>query len=607
VFTIDDYWNIFKKLKGEDIELDPNIESLIKSEKELVSSFFSSTVDQIAFNTESYQKLKTFLVDWYTAHRTLITIEKNVNDIYFLPENNLNELIRSFGFDFDLSVLNRTTKINMLLDLCNLYKSKGTPQSLYKILNYYGYSGIDIVEYWLKFDNYGDLILQPTIVYPLPPNQKGKRLEPLNYKTFLELNDPHWMYSRIEILRKHQTSAIKLPSLTPYFGLYYNVYLNKLSMAIAIINRYCQNNFMTWYNTGVKPTKDIRISSTWKYVSLLELYLGCIFTFINVFKDQSFGMPYNLEENSNQAIYADTPSDVLVYTERGDSNYDYNILFYTGDQTNVNNILLETDPIYKRSFTRLEKKTKYNLFMNKLVYDQNLKFFQSTNEIEEYLTALNPVFKQTIDDILGTEGETKFLIGLLKDLSNWIKTNIGYDYASIDELVTSLLQDVEMKKIINFFKPYRARIIELKQFFPFDMEEVIPEDYCKEPDVMEMFFDWDTASGKPCCQEEELLCGEDSTGTNFYSRETYDCGNLYDRGAGDDIEILIPIIIEEIPDVLFCMGSDEECRFDGGYSLDSTGDINIAFQSNGFSDYDCEGFYDCPTGYDLFYVFVQNA
>ena len=612
MFKIEDFWNLFKKLNNEDVILDPNIENLLISEREKIQTFFSHVVDQHSFNTQSYQKLRRFLIDWYSSHRTIVSIEKHVNDIYFLPENHIEELIRSFGFPGNLSILNKNTKINLLFDLCNLYKTKGTPDSILKILSYYGYV-VDLVEYWLTFDkDNGNLILHPEIVHPLPPkNNIGKYSDIL----FEELKDPHWFYNKNEILQKVRENKINLPSLIPYFGLYYNVNFDKISLGVAIILRLCQSAFYKFQTTKILPKRDIRLTYDWSYVSLLELYLACVYTFLKIFSNIPFGLPYFNKTMTSEAIYANTVSDVLIYTQRDEFKDDYDILFYRGDEIkNIPNILVEYANLTNRAKTREELKNKYEAFKSLFTIKQSEKFFGSMEDIETILIALNKNLKKNIDNIITNSFENKkFLLSLLRDISNWMKINIGYNAGHLDELLISFLQGDDIRDIINFFKPYRARLLELRQVFPFEGNEIVPEDRLDPIVVNQIFVDWDTADGLPCCGIAET-CGGDSTSPTFYTRETYDCGNVYDRGASDDTKtntagdygIEIPLIKEYFPDVLFCISNDTTCNLDGGYLLDTTGEIIFAYQSNGFSGYDCGNFYDCPAGNDLSYIFVED-
>lgn len=167
MFTPDDFWRIFRVLKdSSDIDpaLDLNTKMLAESEQQTSKQFFLGTIDQVAHLSDDYKRLRSFLIDWYASHKTIVSTQKHISDVYSLPNNHVNELIRSFGFTYGLNLVPLRNKVNMFLDLVNLYKKKGTPEALADILDYYGFTDADLVEYWLQKNNSGDLIFRGHLV-----------------------------------------------------------------------------------------------------------------------------------------------------------------------------------------------------------------------------------------------------------------------------------------------------------------------------------------------------------------------------------------------------------------------------------------------------------
>jgi hypothetical protein len=118
-------------------------------------------------------------------------------------------------------------------------------------------------------------------------------------------------------------------------------------------------------------------------------------------------------------------------------------------------------------------------------------------------------------------------------LGEWIRANISYGFINISYIlfgIDSLFGD--LRKVIEFFKPYRARIIplELLEFSTRLFNSIIVEDqyeYYSEIDI----HDFITGDSTACCS--------DSTCTAlYYAREYYDCGSNHDIGAVVDQNIL---------------------------------------------------------------------
>jgi len=103
------------------------------------------------------------MIDLYSTHRTISSVSLSSTDPYALTNSDLDELFRSMGYDlsaslrgFDENPLEQ--KVQFFLDLVNLYKVKGTPQSLVDVLQYYGVTKVDIYEFFLKKNKYFGVI-----------------------------------------------------------------------------------------------------------------------------------------------------------------------------------------------------------------------------------------------------------------------------------------------------------------------------------------------------------------------------------------------------------------------------------------------------------------
>ena len=143
MINLDDLWKVWNLLKGETVDdLSKSLEAIAKSEQAKSNTFFNTTLDQFAFSSDDYTRLKTFVVDWYASLKSLITTQSQSSDPFSLPDEHLNELFRSFGYPYptELSVQSNdinTTKVNFFLDLVNLYKIKEDSLMIWHLVGYY--------------------------------------------------------------------------------------------------------------------------------------------------------------------------------------------------------------------------------------------------------------------------------------------------------------------------------------------------------------------------------------------------------------------------------------------------------------------------------------
>ena len=168
MFSINDFFKILSYLKDSTApsDLDDVLKILSKSEQATAGQYFQNVLDQNAHMSTDYLRLRNYLIDWYASHKTILGTQKKVSDVFSLPSDHIDELIRSFGFTGPLGELTRDNKINFFYDLVNLYKIKGTPQSIVKSLSYFGLTDLDLVEYWLQKNSSGQLVFSPEYCIP---------------------------------------------------------------------------------------------------------------------------------------------------------------------------------------------------------------------------------------------------------------------------------------------------------------------------------------------------------------------------------------------------------------------------------------------------------
>jgi len=629
LLTRDTYWEIWQLIKdGTSVgDLTTAVEAIALAEKTVSENYFSNVVDQVSFSSADYVRLRSFLRDWYATHRTITTQSVSLSDPYGMPNNELDILFQSFGYDLSAILKNPIgnepllAKVNFFLDLVNLYHIKGTPQALVDVLQYYGINQLDIYEFFLQLEDrpgkgIGDLVFKGDIVAGTS-NDTSNIYLPYH---FLTDSDPHWLYTESQIIQLNQTLDINLPSKTPYFAIKPIFTETELYAGASIISRIIQDQYEDWQATGIKPPKNASSSLTGDIVSILALYLACIYFFDKLF---------------TVGFYGD------------------NFFCYDGTSTSTIEILNEFETITSRPFTRADQRQRIFEFYDLFTRVDSQNFLQLRTDAKNVLAILNPTFKATLDSL--TEPDLIVLQSLLLDVGAWIRSNISPVFMNLSHLIFGIDSVFsQLKDVINFFKPYRARLIPLEtlEFRNPLFETIIVEDILGKITVESQIHDFITGDSTPCCTEEDIdstssttIC-LDGTADLFYSRETYDCGSYFDIGAVTDIRQ--EVFIEDyntIQDTLTCIpGIDASTTIvidsttstyvtpddlvadgtlyisadyisneldnidvlngDSTASFDTTATIEV-WQTGGFANYDAGGTFDCTTNFDHVQIFLD--
>jgi len=516
------YWKLFNIAGGgSESDVTKVLDSIVKSDRSKLDQYFTSSVDQIAFDTQDWKRMRAFFIDLFSAHRSLITQAASISDPHFLTNSELDELFRSFGYPesvrlqgFDENPLEN--KVQLFLDLVNLYKIKGTPRSILEVLQYYGIPELDIFEFWLQKKSQGELEFRGEAV-------AGTTLDPSPITLpfdLLTLGDPHWMMSESKVLQLDALNKINLPSKTPYFAVQPSV---EIGIENAILVRLVQDQFESWATTGNLPPQDADITILGVTSSLLELYLLTLYSF---HKDYEVG------------------SDINRFA------------CYDGTNTTTVDIVAEYESIISGPITRANKDPKYQQYIDLFTRARDEHFLYGPQTAETTLNMINPQLITDLDSL--TSDNATALQSLLKDLAVWVRNNIGFGFVNLGYIFFGLNQLFEdLKPVIKFFKPYRARLVVLELLnFRNQLTESIPmEDSIDGFTIDFDTYDYMTADSAPCCTENidttSNICLDTTAGT-FYSRDTYDCGSYHDIGAVDDITPIEITIEQNICDAFRC-------------------------------------------------------
>lgn len=576
MFTIDDYWKILDVIQGETVEdITEAVEAIAKSEKSVSDKYFSTIIDQIAYITDDYNRIRNFLRDWNASFRTIATFQTQITDVYSMPNDQLDELFQSFGYNYSASLRDPVTnepllqKVNFFLDLVNLYKIKGSPETLVRVLQYYGFNQVDVYEYQLQFDDRpgkdsNALMFKGNIV----AGTSGDK-SPL-YLPYDELTigDPHWLYTEDQIRTLFTLNKINFPSTSPYFSIKPIFDEVTTYLSIAMLSRVVQDQYFAWQSSGIPPEKNAIATITGDKVSILALYLSCI-TIFN--REWSVGVP-----------------------DMG------NFLCYDGTSTVVTDIIDQYNIITGKPSSRLDQKQKLAQYYDLFTREDVRNFLQNSTDAETILAVLDPSFYANLNSV--ADVNQNILASLLVDLGNWMRSNLSYGFMNISYALFgvgslySLLRDV-----IEFFKPYRARIVPLEMLeFKSRLENtIIIEDKLDTIDVLFDFYDYCTGNSAPCCADPTLVCPDSTDAFQYYSRDTYDCGSFYDIGIVVDKDPFIEYF-DTYRDSLVCSfnNTDSSAIVTSEVLFDSTSYFYY-YQTGGFAKFDDGGNFDCTSGFDL--------
>lgn|GEM_PF-3516371 len=470
MFSINDFFKILSYLKDSTApsDLDDVLKILSKSEQATAGQYFQNVLDQNAHMSTDYLRLRNYLIDWYASHKTILGTQKKVSDVFSLPSDHIDELIRSFGFTGPLGELTRDNKINFFYDLVNLYKIKGTPQSIVKSLSYFGLTDLDLVEYWLQKNSSGQLVFSPEYCIPKISGSSYARVPSIDFESMISI-DPHWMLSKADILNLININKIALPSRSPYFGVIPGISLTDSNLFESILVRTVEDQYATYLATHTLD-KTITLTSVNMVVSLLELYLSCIYCF-NKYYDRTSGGSH--------------------------SNRYY---CYDGTFTTFENVITLWDNfINYRPTSREDKKIAIDAFYTLFTRPLTENFLTDYSTAGDVLSVINPDLKTSIDNLFGFGKGFETLSLMLKDLTDWMQEAVP-TAPNLSALVLGLGSLQYVKDIINFFKPYRARFVLMTTMYIINeplLDCIIIEDEPNLEAIQETIIDFDTADSAP--------------------------------------------------------------------------------------------------------------
>jgi len=579
LFKLSDFWNIFNELKGDNEpgNLDERLVALCQSERVRARKLFESTLDQISFASPDYRRLRKFLIDWYAAHKTITATQRNISEISLIPPSHVDELFRSFGFDYSPQITSFVNKVNFFFDLVNLYKKKGTPSSIKDVLSYFGIGNVDIVEYMLQKDENEDLVFQGILTNKIFAGSPEPQIRALPYNSVIE-NDSHWFYKEEEIHRLIQKNKINLPSKTPYYAIRPQYQVGQLNLPILYMKRIVSDYYNEWLLNGTIQPRKFDLSKLNISVNILDLLL---------IADYVFNKYYEITQGS-------LGPDFEIYNGP-DPVADYNVV-----QSVYNNII-------KLPATRDEKKNLYDQYFDLFSRPLSQHFLPDKNSAGDLLQQIYPELYNLCDSWFLSNKSDELITSLIEDLGRWLRDNTDYNIPELAIVSLGLPGLYDLLPVINFFKPYRSRFIALELEYVINnalMDSIRLDDNLA---IEGSFSFWDiiVADSNPCCLYPGLDCHE---GPSYHPRDMYDCGSFYDVGAAFDKEVDIEIK-QEIQDSIGCLTPpiNPQYTIHSGYTLSGGGQVEYCYQDCGWLDFDNGGLFDCTYGRDICQIIVQDV
>jgi len=593
MWKILDFWKVFKYIKsGDSSDLNDTTQAIAKSDLSKTNDLFISTIDQLCFSDDEYLRLRKFFIDWYSSLKTLTSVQKNISDVYGLPDAHLDELFRSRGFEFSplLGVYGSRVnynKANFYYDLVNLYMKKGSPRTLLNVLRYYGFQNIELLEYM----TFRRISSQKIEFHSLSASHLGKwystRPDILKYEEATGW-DPHYLTSEESIVFGQNNSRLHLPTKSPYFSLRHYINLNDYIKFIQFLSRRIQDQYAYWRRDPISniPDKEIYINAVTTSASVLETYISAVYIYYKY-----YGEEITIKHPSND-IY---DTSVLLgdhgkyFTCYDGTNADYlNIVDefnkYLNDIPHTRQDILENQSYF------------YDMF-NRLRLDN---FLIDANSAGEVLQAINPNLYDDLNKVYSVQDPVVLIGDILADLMKWVASYVSIGVPNIGYLLfgkTELMN--QLGDLINFFKPYHARLLSYDIAYVVDdrnKESIIVEDFGIDS-VEECVLDWDTCNSKPCCIDSTC----DESDNFYYARDTYDCGSFYDIGGACDVrpDAFQMYLTDNVYDPLTCRKGFLPPEAYVESVITNLPNEFFAAQSGGFANFDEGGCFDTQYSNDI--------
>lgn len=271
------------------------IQSAISSREDLCVYFDNILYPgSYAFNTVDNKLFRTMLLDWASVIKTFQDSQEQCTDIYALDSESVDKAIKGFGIDFinARTVSSLYRRQTFLINMCELYKIKGSPKSIIKALKLVGLNAETISEAWVYPTRDGRKNVEIKWI-PVKMEQTFNE-ETNSYNSTLDndyeywswgsftdklskIAECHWFYTKQEIINLNWSDRtyIHLPSITPYFDIKIRYDAVEQQVQIYKLQKFVNEQFRQYLSNSKLPTP-INIGS-YGNISVLECYLSVVY------------------------------------------------------------------------------------------------------------------------------------------------------------------------------------------------------------------------------------------------------------------------------------------------------------------------------------------
>ena len=301
------------------LELDNNLSVLSYSEREKSKKLFEKIIDQNVYFTQDHLKLRRFLIDRYSAHKSKITKARNSKDLNILTSEELNEFMISMGFPYPRNIISRPNRIQFLSNLIKNYQKKGTSETIANIISLYGLRNVLISEWWIRYNKTREkhYYAKSNIVHPENLRSDPSYETEKSYEEFI-VNNPHWQMTYDELdglFSKRQTlisdekfNKISLPSITNVISIETHSNLTELELACSVFQRKIQESFDFWIGYSLITLKEPTINP-FKETVYTSMY-NTPPTVEEMNTDLSFNITNPYDGNNNVYLVGPNPTGV---------------------------------------------------------------------------------------------------------------------------------------------------------------------------------------------------------------------------------------------------------------------------------------------------------
>lgn len=234
--------------------IDSNLANIAYSEREKTKKYFETVIDQSVYMTEDHKRIRSFIIDWYSANKAELTKLKELKDVNILTNEELNKFILSLGFPYPENIISRSNKIKFLIELVNNYQRKGTLHALANVIFLYGLRDVNISEWWIRYDETrkDKIYAKSNVVYPFNNRFDPTMEKILSLEQFIS-NNPFWHQTYEDIESDFEHNRISLPSITSTISIDSNSSLTDLEPIVSIFQRKVRETYDFWIGYTLVP------------------------------------------------------------------------------------------------------------------------------------------------------------------------------------------------------------------------------------------------------------------------------------------------------------------------------------------------------------------